>query len=101
MVVHVRLCFVVLLLGLHAAVLVRVDQRGMVVVVLVIRRAVFELAHRATLVVMGHMPVVVRVDLTLVLVHVLDVADHFLSRRGMDSHVVLLMRRADAPAVPF
>ena len=46
----------------------RVHQRGVVVIVLVIRGAMLEFAGHATLVVMDDVPVVVRVDLSLVLV---------------------------------
>jgi hypothetical protein len=85
---------VVLAFRLFASILVRMDQHRVIVLVQVIRRAVLELADRAIRVVMRHVPVVVAVDLALVLVHVLDVADDLLPRRGVDSHRSLLIAGA-------
>jgi len=92
-VVHVRLRVVLLLLGVFGPIFVRMNKRRVVVLVLVVRRTMLELAVRTAHVVMGHVPVVVHVNLALVLVNVLLVADDFLPRRGMDGHVRLLMAK--------
>jgi hypothetical protein len=97
-VVHVRLRIVVLSLGLLAPIFVRVYEHRVVVLMLVIGRAVLELADWAICVVMRHVPVIVAMDLSLVVVYVLFVADDLLPRRGMDGHHYLLMAERHAYA---
>jgi hypothetical protein len=66
---------VVLSLLVLGAIFVRVDDGGVIVLVLVIARAMLELADRAALVVMRHVPVVVRVHFTFVRMLVFLIAD--------------------------
>src|SRR6059036_3582676 len=73
----------------------------MIVLVLVVARLVFELADRTAPVVMGHMPVVVRMDYTRVIVLMFGISGDVLSRRCADCHEYLLSRaltRALRPA---
>jgi hypothetical protein len=69
---------VVLALVCFGALLVPVDERSVVVLVLVVMRPVLELAERPTGVVVGDVIVVVRVDRCRVSVLVLDVTRHTL-----------------------
>jgi hypothetical protein len=85
-VVHVCLRIVVGLFLFLGTILVRVYEYGVVVLVLVVRGAMLELADRAALVVMRHVPVIVRMHLALMLVLVLGVTNDFLMPRRLDCH---------------
>jgi hypothetical protein len=73
-VVDVRRTVVVLALLVLAALLVRVDDQGVIVVVLVVMGAVLELPERATRVVVGDVIVIVAVDDGRMRMLVFDVA---------------------------
>jgi hypothetical protein len=79
-VVRVRLRVVFRPLFFFGAIFVRMNDRRVVVLVLVVRRAVLELTHAAALVVMRHVPVIVRVDLGFMTVFVLEIAHGRLMR---------------------
>ena len=67
-------------LVLFAAILVSVHERRVIVLMLVVVRAMLELADGPAHMVVRHVPVVVRVHLRLMLVLVLAVADDHLLR---------------------
>src|SRR5439155_12782929 len=94
-VVIMRVCLrlVVLPFLFLAAILVRVRDAGVIVVVLVVARLVLELGDRTTDVVMRHVPVVVAMDFAWMLVLVFRVARDVLSNAS--GHEYLL---SGAPA---
>src|SRR5206468_3392583 len=94
-VVIMRVCLrlVVLPFLFLAAILVRVRDAGVIVVVLVVARLVLELGDRTTDVVMRHVPVVVAMDFAWMLVLVFCVARDVLSNAS--GHEYLL---SGAPA---
>lgn len=79
-IMRVRLRFVIIALVVLAAVFVRVDERRVIVLVLVIVRAVLELADRSAHMVMRDVPMVVRVHLGFMLVLMFIVPDDHLLR---------------------
>jgi hypothetical protein len=85
-VVDVRGGAVILLLVRFAAILVRVHECGVIVLMHVVVGLVCELAHGTTGVVMGHVPVIVGMDLAGVMVFMLLIADDDLLR--LDRHAV-------------
>jgi hypothetical protein len=91
-VVHVRHRVVLLALLVFGPVLVCVDEGRVIVLVLVVMRAVLELAAQAANVVMRHVPVIVGMDLGLVLMLMFLVADDLLARRRVYCHDHLLPR---------
>src|SRR6266545_3489155 len=83
-VVHVRDRVVIPLLVGFAAILVRMHEGGVIVLVLVVVGTVCELAHRTTGVLVRHVPVIVAMDLRRVTVLMRLIADNFLFR--VDRH---------------
>src|SRR5439155_6608042 len=81
-----------------AAILVRVRDAGVIVVVLVVARLVLELGDRTTDVVMRHVPVVMGMDLTCMLVLVFRVARDVLSNASGHEY---LLSGAPAGALRF
>jgi hypothetical protein len=83
-VVDVRSVVVILLLVRFAAILVRMHEYGVIVLVHVVVGLVCELAHGTTGVVMRHVPVIVGVDLGRVMVFMRLIANDYLLR--LDRH---------------
>jgi len=84
--VHVRDRLVILLLVCLGTVLVPVHERRVVVLVDVVMGTVRELAHRPAGVLMRDMPVVMRMDLSLVSMLVSLVADDLLQAVAAGHH---------------
>ncbi len=84
MVVHVRDRVVIPLLVGFAAILVRMHEGGVIVLVHVVVGTVRELAHGTTGVLMRHVPVIVTMDRRRVMVLMRLIANDFLLR--LDRH---------------